>query len=113
MPYGPQAQAFMAQFILGRMVQMEPIGSNRYRRKVATLPVDGPDMELTLLWVGSAWNGRHFSAPGDAMGLQATAPHKSLRRSRLTPCGPFHLPSHLGGDAPMAHSLPEVLNTKQ
>jgi endonuclease YncB( thermonuclease family) len=63
MPFGPQAQAFLEKLILGRTVQMETIGRDRYHRTVATLAVDDLDVGLAMLQAGLAWHDRRYNSP--------------------------------------------------
>lgn len=63
MPFGPQAQRFLEQLVLGRTVQMATTSRDRYGRTVATLAVGGQDVGLTLLRAGLAWHGHRHSRP--------------------------------------------------
>ena len=63
MPFGPQAQAFLERLILGRTVQMETKGRDRYHRAVATLTVDDHDVGLAMLQAGLAWHDRRYNRP--------------------------------------------------
>lgn len=63
MPFGPQAQAFLEKLILGRTVQMETMGRDRYHRTVATLAVDDLDVGLAMLQAGLAWHDRRYNSP--------------------------------------------------
>jgi endonuclease YncB( thermonuclease family) len=63
MPFGPQAQAFLEKLILGRTVQMEAKGRDRYHRTVATLAVDDLDVGLAMLQAGLAWHDRRSDLP--------------------------------------------------
>lgn len=60
MPFGPQAQRFLEQLVLGRTVQMTTTGRDRYGRTVATLAVGGQDVGLALLRAGIATHDRRF-----------------------------------------------------
>jgi endonuclease YncB( thermonuclease family) len=61
MPFGPQAQRFLAQLVLGRTVKMSKTGRDRYGRTVATVTVDGQDVGFAMLQVGLAWHDRHYN----------------------------------------------------
>jgi endonuclease YncB( thermonuclease family) len=63
MPFGPQAQRFLEQLVLGRTVQMAATGRDRYGRTVATLAVGGQDVGLAVLHAGLAWHDRRFVTP--------------------------------------------------
>jgi hypothetical protein len=63
MPFGPQAQAFLEKLILGRTVQMETMGRDRYHRTVATLAVDDLDVGLAMLRAGLAWHDQRYNRP--------------------------------------------------
>lgn len=60
MPFGPQAQRFLEQLVLGRTVQMMTTGRDRYGRTVATLAVGGQDVGFVMLQSGLAWHDRRF-----------------------------------------------------
>lgn len=63
MPFGPQAQRFLEQLVLGRTVQMTTTGRDRYGRTVATLAVDEQDVGFALLQAGLAWHDRRYHRP--------------------------------------------------
>jgi len=63
MPFGPQAQRFLEQLVLGRTVQMATTGRDRYGRAVATLAVGGQDVGLAMLQAGLAWHDRRYHRP--------------------------------------------------
>lgn len=63
MPFGPQAQRFLEQLVLGRTVQMAKTGRDRYGRTVATLAVGGQDVGVVLLQAGLAWHDRRYHRP--------------------------------------------------
>lgn len=60
MPFGPQAQRFLEQLVLGRTVQMTTTGRDRYGRTVATLEVGEQDVGFALLEAGLAWHDRRY-----------------------------------------------------
>jgi endonuclease YncB( thermonuclease family) len=64
MPFGPQAQRFLEQLVLGRTVQMAATGRDRYGRTVATLAVGGQDVGLAMLQAGLAWHDHRRNGPG-------------------------------------------------
>lgn len=61
MPFGPQAQRFLEQLVLGRAVQMATTGRDRYGRTVAALAVGEHDVGFALLQAGLAWHEPRFS----------------------------------------------------
>ena len=63
MPFGPQAQRFLEQLVLGRTVQMTTTGRDRYGRTVATLAVGEHDVGFALLQAGLAWHDRRYHRP--------------------------------------------------
>jgi len=63
MPFGPQAQRFLEQLVLGRTVQMTTTGRDRYGRTVATLAVDKQDVGFALLQAGLAWHDQRYHRP--------------------------------------------------
>jgi endonuclease YncB( thermonuclease family) len=63
MPFGPQAQRFLEQLVLGRTVQMTTTGRDRYGRTVATVAVGEQDVGFALLQAGLAWYDRRYDRP--------------------------------------------------
>ncbi len=63
MPFGPQAQKFLAQLTQGRVVQIAPTGRDRYRRMVATMTINGLDVGLTVVRSGFAWRDSRYDKP--------------------------------------------------
>ncbi len=60
MPFGPQAQRFLEQLVLGRTVQMTTTGRDRYGRTVATLAMGEHDVGFALLQAGFAWHDSRY-----------------------------------------------------
>lgn len=71
MPFGPQAQRFLEQLVLGKTVQMTTTGRDRYGRTVATLGAGEHDVGFALLQAGLAWHDRRYHWPR----LQGAASH--------------------------------------
>jgi endonuclease YncB( thermonuclease family) len=78
MPFGPQAQAFLDRLILGRTVQMEAKGRDRYNRTVATLSKGGHDVGMAMISAGWAWHDERYAGRWSAAG---TDPYAAAQRA--------------------------------
>jgi micrococcal nuclease len=78
MPFGPQAQAFLEELILGRTVQMEAKGRDRYNRTVATLSKGGHDVGMAMISAGWAWRDERYAGRWSAAG---TDPYSAAQRA--------------------------------
>jgi endonuclease YncB( thermonuclease family) len=78
MPFGPQAQAFLEELILGRTVQMEAKGRDRYNRTVATLSKGGHDVGMAMISAGWAWHDERYAGRWSAAG---TDPYAAAQRA--------------------------------
>lgn len=58
---GHEAQAFLAQLVQGREVQLEPHGTDRYGRQLAVVRVGGRSANEALLAAGWAWWYRKYT----------------------------------------------------
>lgn len=61
MPYGFQSTAFLRGLVLGREVEVVWFKKDRYGRTVATLIMDGKDVNLTLIQGGFAWHYKRYA----------------------------------------------------
>lgn len=64
-PGGREATAALRVLTQGRMVEVKPVGRDRYGRLVAAVSVDGRDLSTAMLDNGHAW---HFRAYDDDPG---------------------------------------------
>jgi endonuclease YncB( thermonuclease family) len=53
-PFGTEAEAYLKQLVDGKRVTVEIYGVDRYRRLLATIFVDGKDINLAMIEVGLA-----------------------------------------------------------
>jgi endonuclease YncB( thermonuclease family) len=91
MPDGPQAQLFLAQLVLGKMVQGTTRSHDRYGRVVASLRLDGEDVGLLMIRKGLAWHDRRFTSPdGTAANVRYA---EAQRKARLGGAGLWRLPA--------------------
>jgi endonuclease YncB( thermonuclease family) len=93
MPFGPQAQRFLEQLVLGRTVQMAKMGRDRYGRTVATLAVGEHDVGFALLQAGLAWHDWRHHPPR----LQGATGHyaEAQQRAVLSFAGLWSEPRHV------------------
>lgn len=75
---GPGARAALTQRVLGRTVLVRTHGQDPYRRTLATLTLDGQDLNGWMVTQGHAWNGGSRQDPGRYADEQRSA--MSLRR---------------------------------
>jgi micrococcal nuclease len=93
MPFGPQAQRFLEQLVLGRTVQMTTTGRDRYGRTVATLAVGEHDVGFALLQAGLAWHEPRYSR---RTLLGTNSPYETAQQNAFTHLeGLWALPEHL------------------
>ncbi len=80
MPFGPQAQAFLEELILGRTLQMEAKGRDRYNRTVATFSKGGHDVGMAMISAGWAWRDERYAGGWSAAGTdQYSAAQRAAR----------------------------------
>jgi micrococcal nuclease len=53
-PYGTDAEAYLTQLVAGKQVRVEIYGVDRYKRLLATIFVDGKDINLAMIEAGLA-----------------------------------------------------------
>ncbi len=80
--WGQKAKKFTASFVAGRIVDIEPVATDRYGRTVALVYVDGRLLQTELVSSGSAWVYRNYCKRqplcGNLIALEAQA-----RESRI------------------------------
>ncbi|UOP04423.2 thermonuclease family protein [Conchiformibius kuhniae] len=60
-PHGMESRAALAALVDGREAEVEIIDTDRYRREVARLRVDGRDVNFTQVQNGHAWHYRSIA----------------------------------------------------
>jgi micrococcal nuclease len=53
-PYGKEAEAYLTQLVAGKRVTVEMYGVDRYKRLLATIFLDGKDINLAMIEAGLA-----------------------------------------------------------
>jgi micrococcal nuclease len=53
-PYGKEAEAYLKQLVEGKQVKVEIYGVDRYKRLLATIFLDGKDINLAMIGAGLA-----------------------------------------------------------
>jgi endonuclease YncB( thermonuclease family) len=53
-PYGKEAEAYLTQLVEGKQVKVEIYGVDRYKRLLATIFLDGKDINLAMIAAGLA-----------------------------------------------------------
>jgi micrococcal nuclease len=53
-PYGKEAEAYLTQLVEGKRVTVEIYGVDRYKRLLATIFLDGKDINLAMIEAGLA-----------------------------------------------------------
>jgi endonuclease YncB( thermonuclease family) len=53
-PYGKEAEAHLKQLVEGKQVKVEIYGTDRYKRLLSTIILDGTDINLTMIEAGLA-----------------------------------------------------------
>jgi endonuclease YncB( thermonuclease family) len=82
MPGGPQARAYLLHWLQGQTVQAHARGHDRYGRTVATLFVQGEDVNLHLVAAGWAWHDPRYTGKPRSAWAQRYAQAQTQARSR-------------------------------
>ncbi|MEO8309387.1 MAG: thermonuclease family protein [Pseudomonadota bacterium] len=65
-PWGKQSTAALKQRVMGKQVDIEPFGQDRYDRMVGTVFLGDDDINAELVRQGNAWVYRQYSGKADA-----------------------------------------------
>ncbi len=78
MPYGQQAKAYLAELVLGYEVVAITGKQDRYGRSIATLKVDGNDVNLAMIQAGLAW---HYTKYAKEQPIEEAARYAAAQQS--------------------------------
>jgi endonuclease YncB( thermonuclease family) len=59
--YGVESRAYLNKLVGSRKVQMECIGSDRYKREICKIVFKGADINLRMVSSGMAWHYKRYS----------------------------------------------------
>ena len=59
--YGVESRAYLNKLVGSRNVQMECIGSDRYKREICKIVFKGADINLRMINSGMAWHYKRYS----------------------------------------------------
>ena len=84
--FGQAAKQELSDWVFNKIITVRKVGSDRYRREIAFLDVDGNDVNASLVWAGYAWEYKQYSKSQDLGGYQADA--KAKRRGLWADANP-------------------------
>lgn len=60
-PFGKRAKQFTSKLVYKKIVEVKPVGKDRYGRTVAWVYIDGTCLNKELLRTGLAWHYKRYS----------------------------------------------------
>lgn len=81
-PYGKKSKQFLANLIVGKVVEVEENGKDRYKRTIGTIYLNGTDINAQMVENGYAWAYRKFSKKYTAQESQAKKQRLGLWRDK-------------------------------
>ena len=72
-PYGTRAKQFTSSKVFGKVVEVEYLKEDRYRRILGNVLIDNQDLSQALLKAGLAWHYRQYSKSPHLQALEDEA----------------------------------------
>jgi len=72
-PFGPEARAQLARFVLSKQVTLVVSGHDIYGRQIARITVDGIDVSKSMVGLGYAWSAKQYTKDAEVVKAELSA----------------------------------------